>query len=74
MIVRGGGKKKAGNHSRCDCLYLTEDQSLLLKNPAFVCASYKMELLKDATGHVQTRCIWAMVEGGAIFCTEPNNS
>jgi len=67
MIVRGGGRGKAGSR-KCDCLRIADDQSLLLKNPAMVCPSYKMELLKGVTGGILSRCLWANVDGNSIYC------
>jgi hypothetical protein len=74
MIIRGAGKGKSGSgRKKCDCLYITDDQSLLLKNAAVGCKSYKLELLQDPSGKVQTRCQWAETEGNAIFCTDTRN-
>ncbi len=75
MLIRGGGKGKSGSgRKKCDFLKIADDQSLLLKNSAVICKSYKLEYLKDINGKIQTRCKWAEIDGDAIVCTDFKNA
>jgi len=74
MLIRGGVKgKTSSGRKKCDFLKIAEDESLLLKNSAVICKSYKLEYLKDVNGRIQTRCKWAEIDGSTIICTDPKN-
>jgi len=75
MMIRGGGKGKTrSGQKKCEFLRIADDQSLLLKNTAVICKSYKLEYLQDINGKIQTRCKWAEIDGSTIICTDPNNA
>jgi len=68
MQIRGGSHRVKVGKRHCDSLYPTDDGSLLLKNDGIPCLDYKLELLKDPSGKVYTRCKWAIMDAGRITC------